>query len=347
MNFIDEAKIEVYSGKGGDGCIAFRRERYLPRGGPSGGDGGRGGSVILQADSALGTLLDLQYRKVYKAKNGQPGLGKDKYGVSAEDLVVRIPTGTLIYDTDSGELLADLAEHEAKLVAVRGGQGGRGNIHFKTSTHQAPRKAELGEPSEARNLRLELKLLADVGVVGFPNAGKSTLVSRLSKAKPKVADYPFTTLVPSLGVVAAGDMNSFVMADVPGLIEGAAEGHGLGHRFLKHVERCGLLVHLLSWQLGDEEGHEPLLQRYITLEREMRLFDEGLAEKPRLVALAKTDLPESRELLEPLREAFKQMDIELLSFSAVSNDGLKELVGAIWKMLQESRAKEETPKDDD
>lgn len=333
MNFVDEVQIDVKSGRGGDGCVSFRRERHRPRGGPDGGDGGRGGSVILEADSGLTTLLDLRYTRIYKARNGQPGLGSDRYGAAADDVIVRIPTGTLVYAADTNELLADLNHHKARLLVARGGQGGRGNIHFKSSTNQAPRKAEIGEAGEQRDLRLELKLLADVGVVGFPNTGKSTLVSRLSRARPKIADYPFTTLVPTLGVVSLGDDRSIVMADVPGLIEGAAEGHGLGHRFLRHVERCRLLIHLTTWMPGDPEGIEPLLDRLDMLDREMARYNPELAAKPKLVAISKIDLPDVAQCLEKLTAALKERGIEAMAFSAVSSQGLDELVHTIRRSI--------------
>jgi GTP-binding protein len=342
MNFVDEVEIEVTSGRGGDGCISFRRERYRPKGGPDGGDGGRGGSIILQADPGLTTLLDQRYTRSYKARNGQPGMGSDRYGAAAADVTVRIPVGTLVFDAESQELLADLDHQGAQVVVARGGQGGKGNIHFKSPTHQAPRKAEPGQDGEHRRLRLELKLLADVGVVGFPNTGKSTLVARMSRARPKIADYPFTTLAPTLGVVSLGEHNSFVMADVPGLIEGASQGHGLGHRFLRHVERCRLLIHLTTWMPGDPEGPEPLLERLDILEREMALYSPQLVEKPRLVAVSKLDLSEVRERLEPLRAALAARGVELLAFSAATSEGLDRLLGAIAQRLPPIESSQES-----
>jgi GTP-binding protein len=333
MKFVDEAEIDVRSGKGGDGCVSFRRERYVPRGGPDGGDGGRGGSVILRADRQLTTLLDHRYTRYYRAENGRPGMGKDRYGASGEDLVVLVPLGTLVYDRDSGELLADLDRHQAELVAARGGAGGRGNIQFKSPTHRAPTKAEPGRPGEERRLRLELKLLADVGVVGFPNAGKSTLVSRLSRAKPKIADYPFTTLVPTLGVVAAGDHDSFVIADVPGLIQGAHQGAGLGHRFLKHVERCRVLVHLITWEPGEQPDPDRLVERFDSLEREMELFDAELAGKPRVIAVSKTDLPEVRSLVDAVTRLLEPRGFPVLPVSSVSGEGLDRLVGELYRLI--------------
>ncbi len=339
MKFVDEVALEVHSGKGGDGCIAFRREKYRPMGGPSGGDGGRGGSVILRADPQLATLLDLRYMRIVRAKDGHPGEGSDRYGASADDVVLRVPAGTMVYDAATDALLGDLAAPGSELVAARGGQGGRGNIHFKSPTQQAPRKAEPGEPGETRRLRLELKLLADVGVIGYPNTGKSTLISRLSRARPKIADYPFTTLVPTLGVVPVGDQDGFVMADVPGLIEGAAQGAGLGHRFLRHVERCRVLVELTCLLPEDEPGPAPMLRKLEVLEAEMARYSPTLAAKPRVVAVSKLDLPDVRAALPALREALVESGrasdpAEVLAFSAVTGEGLPELVGAIHALLQ-------------
>jgi GTP-binding protein len=333
MKFVDEAEIDVRSGKGGDGCVSFRRERHIPRGGPDGGDGGRGGSVILRADEQLSTLLDHRYTRHYYAKNGRPGMGKDRYGAAGEDLVVLVPVGTLVYDRDANQLLSDLDRHQAELVAAQGGAGGRGNIHFKSPTQRAPTKAEPGLPGEERRLRLELKLLADVGVVGFPNAGKSTLVSRISRAKPKIADYPFTTLVPTLGVVAAGDHDSFVIADVPGLIEGAHQGAGLGHRFLKHVERCRVLVHLLTWEPGEEPDPQVLVKRFDSLEREMELFDPELAAKPRIIAVSKIDLAEVRSLLEAATGLLAPRGVPVIPVSSVTGEGLDRLVGELYQLI--------------
>jgi len=343
MNFVDEAIIEVRSGKGGDGCVSFRREKYVPRGGPNGGDGGRGGSVILRADPEMTTLLDHRYKRHYRAQNGQPGRGSDCNGASAKDLVVRVPPGTRVFDDVSGEVLGDLDEAGAELVVARGGRGGRGNMHFATSTCQAPRKAETGGPAEERRLRLELRLLAEVGVVGYPNAGKSTLVARLSRARPKIADYPFTTLVPTLGVVAFGDGRDFTIADVPGLIPGAHQGAGLGDRFLRHVERCRILLHLISWLPGDPVDAGHLLQRFDDIEREMRLFNPDLAQKPRLVALSKLDLAETRKLLPEARRLFRERGHRLLAFSAATGEGLDRLTQELSRRLVRLR-KSHSPK---
>jgi len=333
MKFVDEAEIEVQSGKGGDGCVSFRRERYRPKGGPDGGDGGRGGSVILVADSALNTLMDQRYTRHYRAKSGQPGMGNDCNGASADDLTIRVPVGTLVFDLETGELLGDLDRHQATLVVARGGKGGRGNLRFKSSTQQAPRKAETGEPAQKRRLKLELKLLADVGVVGFPNTGKSTLVSRLSRARPKVADYPFTTLVPTLGVVPLDEEQSFVMADVPGLIEGAHRGSGLGHRFLRHVERCRVLIHLTTWLDGEDPEPGKLIDRLDILHREMSLFDQNLAQKPRLLAISKLDLTEVRELVPRVQKLLSERNLEVIAFSAVTGEGLDGLRNQLRKYL--------------
>jgi GTPase len=333
MKFVDEVEIEVQSGKGGDGCVSFRRERYNPRGGPDGGDGGRGGSVILLADSQLTTLLDHRYTRLYKASNGQPGMGKDRYGAAGDDLVVRVPVGTLVFDSGDNRLLCDLDRAGGSFVIAKGGLGGRGNLHFKSSTNQAPRKAETGLPGENLHLRLELKLLADVGVVGFPNTGKSTLVSRLSRAKPKIADYPFTTLVPTLGMVALGEHRSFVMADVPGLIEGAHKGTGLGHRFLRHVERCKILIHLISWETGEEPDPSLLIERFDILEREMALFDRSLSKKIRLVGISKLDLAEVRALADSVVKTLGERGIPVVAISSVSGEGLERLLGALAEHL--------------
>ncbi len=333
MNFVDEVEIDVQSGRGGDGCVSFRRERFRPRGGPDGGDGGRGGSIILQADSGLSTLLDLRYTKVYRAKNGQPGLGSDKFGASADDIIVRVPVGTLVYDAESNDLLADLDTGDAKITVARGGNGGRGNLHFKSSVNRSPRKAEPGEPGERRRLRLELKLLADVGVVGYPNTGKSSLVARLSRARPKIADYPFTTLVPTLGVVALGEESSFVMADVPGLIEGAADGLGLGYRFLRHVERCKVLVHLTTWEPGDQEGTEAMIERLDILENEMKRYNPEMAAKPRIIGISKLDLPEVKDRAVQIAKILKDRGHEVVAFSSATGENLDGLLRAIGKRL--------------
>ncbi|NOZ87644.1 MAG: GTPase ObgE [Deltaproteobacteria bacterium] len=330
MRFIDEVEIEVIAGKGGDGCIAFRREKYVPRGGPSGGDGGRGGSVIFKADAARHTLLDLRYRKKYRAEKGQPGRGKDQNGRAGKDTVIPVPTGTIISDLETGDVLGDLLNPGQLLVVARGGRGGRGNMHFATSTLRAPRIAEPGRPGESRRLKLELKLLADVGVIGLPNAGKSTLISRISKARPKIADYPFTTLVPNLGVVKFKDHDSFVVADVPGLVEGSSTGAGLGHRFLKHIERCRVLLHLVEAPLS---GHDPVHDLSI-IEKEIGAYNPELIERPRLVAASKADLTWDRDALDVLKTAASQRNLPFLAFSAVTGQGLDHLLAKLWDLIK-------------
>ena len=334
MQFIDECTIDVRAGAGGDGKVAFRREPNVPRGGPAGGDGGNGGSVILVADEQLGTLLDLRYQKHYKAKNGEPGFDRDKYGASAADVIVRVPVGTVVHDVDTDEVLCDLSTAGQRFVAAQGGKGGRGNIHFATSTYQAPTKSEPGEPGQERRLRLELKLLADAGLVGYPNAGKSTFISAVSRARPKIADYPFTTLVPNLGVVGLPGGRSFVLADIPGLIEGASEGHGLGHRFLRHVERTRVLLHLI--EVSAEPGRDPL-HDYDVINRELERYSPELAKRPQIVALSKLDLTETREAYESWRQKFAARGITLHAVSAATGEGVKELLEALWPSLAGGR----------
>ncbi len=312
MRFVDQVVIEVEAGRGGPGCIAFRREAYVPNGGPNGGDGGRGGNVIFVADSNLSTLLDFRYRRKYKAAKGRPGEGNNRTGAGGDPSYVRVPTGTLVYDDDTEELLTDLVEENQEFVAALGGMGGRGNYRFRSSTHQAPRRADTGQDGEARRLRLELKLLADVGLVGFPNAGKSTLLSRVTSARPKIADYPFTTLVPNLGIVDLGDFTSCTMADIPGLIEGASEGKGLGHSFLRHVERTRVLVFLLD-VLDDPE------EKYRALVREIEAYAADLAKAPRIICLNKMDAW-------PVDEPVPTIDgHEVMQLSAVTGSGVDQL----------------------
>ncbi len=329
--FIDECTITVRAGRGGDGCAAFNRTKNDPRGGPAGGDGGNGGSIILVADNQLGTLLDLRYQREYRSPRGEDGQGRDRYGKGGEDVIVRVPTGTVIYDHESGALLCDLVEAGQQFVAAQGGLGGMGNIHFATATYQAPHKAEAGEPGQSRMLRLELKLLADVGLLGYPNVGKSTFISSVSRATPKLADYPYTTLVPHLGVVALPGARSFVIADIPGLIEGAAEGHGLGLRFLRHVERARILLHILD--ATELPGREPLAD-YEVLQRELRRFDPALAERQQVVALGKMDLPATREAYPALKVAFAARGIELFPISAAAHEGLTPVLEALWKVAK-------------
>jgi GTP-binding protein len=338
MQFIDECVIDVRAGNGGNGVARFRREPNVPRGGPSGGDGGNGGSVILVADAQLSTLLDLRYQKSYKAENGEPGAGRDKYGKAGNDTIVRVPVGTVVHEigpdgdeTDLGEPLVDLSTPGQRFVAAQGGGGGRGNIHFATSTYQAPTNAEPGGHGQSRNLRLTLKLLADAGLLGYPNVGKSTFISAVSRARPKVADYPFTTLVPNLGVVSLPGGRSFVLADIPGLIEGASEGHGLGHRFLRHVERSGVLIHLV--ELSQEPGRDPW-HDYEVINRELRQYSPELAQRPQIVALSKCDITETREAYEHWRAEFARRGVTLNAISAASNQGLRELLEAVYAVIR-------------
>ena len=305
MHFIDEAIIKIQAGKGGNGCIAFRREKYRPRGGPSGGNGGHGGSVILRADHNLSTLLDYRYKRHYKAPNGEHGRGKDQHGANGEDFIIKLPVGTVVYDEETGEQLCDLVKDGQTLIAAKGGNGGFGNMHYTTATRQAPDFAQPGLEGEYRELRFELKLLADVGVIGFPNVGKSTLISKLSKAKPKIADYPFTTLTPNLGVVAPPSRQSFVMADVPGLIPDAHKGTGLGIRFLRHVERTRVFLHML--ELAEDSTRDPI-QDYEALLKELELYDKdkgsSLFTTPTVVALNKVEDSDLQEICEEEYRAY-------------------------------------------
>ncbi len=331
MHFIDEATIHVKAGDGGNGCVAFRREAHVPRGGPSGGDGGDGGSVVLVADPQLTTLLDYKYRRHYKAERGQDGRNKDQYGKGGVELVLRVPVGTVVHDADSGERLFDLDAPAARFVAARGGKGGQGNIHFATAWNRAPRVATSGTLGEERALRLELKLLADVGLLGFPNVGKSTFIARVSRARPKIADYPFTTLVPNLGVVDLGDERQLVVADIPGLVEGAAEGAGLGHRFLRHVERTRVLLHILDASPLAGPDRDPVSD-FDTLNRELTLYAPELAKRPQVVALNKADITEVRDRVDELSRAFAERGVRLFTLSAVTGDGVREALEELWRV---------------
>jgi GTP-binding protein len=334
MKFVDEVRIRVEAGDGGRGCVAFRREKYEPRGGPSGGDGGDGGDVALLVDSGLGTLLDLSYPQRLRAGRGEHGRGKQQYGARGADLVLRVPPGTIVYDADTDERLADLRAAGERTVIARGGRGGRGNMHFATPTHRAPRHAEPGTEGEQRELRLELRILADAGLLGFPNAGKSTLIRAVSAARPRVADYPFTTLVPHLGVVRVGEEESFVLADVPGLIEGAHTGHGLGTRFLRHLSRTAVLVHLLD--VSGLEGRDPIVD-FDTINRELTLASPALAAKPQLVVASKVDLVETRDRLPAVRAALAARGITLHAVSGATGEGTRELVQAIAAAVRAAR----------
>ena len=333
--FVDEIDIFVKGGDGGAGCVSFRREKYVPRGGPDGGDGGDGGSVYLEADSGLTTLLDFHYQRHYHAERGQHGEGSNRSGASGNDLVLRVPIGTVVRDRDTGEVLGDLIERGQRLLAIRGARGGRGNARFASSTNQAPRRADLGRPGPERWLHLELKMLADVGVVGFPNAGKSTLVSRLSAAKPRIADYPFTTLAPTLGIVRADGDRSFIIADLPGLIPGAADGKGLGHQFLRHTERTRLLVHLLD---PDPNTGRDVGDDLDAVNVELAAYSPELAARPQIVVVNKADLlegatPETLAAVERVRRRCVDAGQTLLVVSAATGRGLTELVRAIAARL--------------
>jgi len=329
MHFVDEATIRVKAGAGGKGAIAFRREKFVPKGGPSGGDGGDGASIVLVVDEGLSTLLDFRYRHEFSAPAGANGANKDKYGRGGEDVVLRVPPGTQVFDDATGALIGDLRAHGERLVVAQGGKGGRGNIHFATSTDRAPRKAEPGTPGAERTIRLELKLLADVGLLGFPNVGKSSLIARISAARPKIADYPFTTLVPNLGTVALSGERAFVVADIPGLIEGAHAGAGLGDRFLRHLDRTRLLVHLLD---ASAPGRTPL-RDYEAMNKELALYDPELAARPQLVVVNKIDLPDVRKRFKQLAVPFKRRGIALAAISAATGEGTAELLESIWRAL--------------
>ena len=330
MKFIDEVKIHVASGAGGAGCVSFRREKFIPFGGPNGGDGGKGGDVIFTATAALSTLLELRVRPHLKAERGKHGMGKDKHGANGDDLKILVPVGTVIRDAESGEELADLTEDGSTVVLMKGGRGGQGNARFMTSTNRAPKFAQPGEPGEERWLRLELKLMADVGLLGFPSVGKSSLITKVSAARPKIADYPFTTLAPNLGVVPYKNYKTFVMADIPGLIEGAHEGAGLGHRFLKHVERTDILLHMLdlSWMPERDPVRE-----YQALNRELALFDPELAEKPQIIVFNKIDLPHVRERLPEVSAWFIDQGLRVFPVSAATGEGVPALLDEIARYL--------------
>ncbi|MBE3588338.1 MAG: GTPase ObgE [Thermoanaerobacteraceae bacterium] len=340
--FYDTAKIYVKGGDGGNGCVAFRREKYVPLGGPWGGDGGRGGNVVLKVDPGLRTLVDFHYHRHYKAERGQHGMGKNMHGRQGEDLVLRVPPGTLVRDAATGEVIADLVSPGQEAIVARGGRGGRGNARFVTAVNKAPRMAEKGEPGEERWLELELKLLADVGLVGFPNAGKSTLISRVSAARPKIADYPFTTLTPNLGVVRVDGDRSFVMADIPGLIAGAHGGAGLGHRFLRHTERTRLLVHVLD--MAGSEGRDPV-EDFAVINRELALYNPVLANRPMVVAANKMDLPGAVENLERLREALGDK-YEIFPLSALTGQGIKPFLYRLADLLTVLPPSEQTAGED-
>ena len=334
--FIDRARIRVRGGHGGNGVTAFRREKFVPRGGPSGGDGGRGGDVWLVADSSLNTLLHLRYNPEHTAERGRHGEGSNRSGREGADAEVRVPVGTQVLDTETGDFMVDLSEDGQRWLAAKGGRGGFGNAHFTSSTNRAPRYHQEGSAGEERELQLELKLLADVGLVGFPNAGKSTFISTVSAARPKVADYPFTTLEPHLGVVDLGDFKTFVVADIPGLIEGAHSGAGLGDRFLRHVERTRLLLHLVD--VSSQSGRDPVSD-YEVINRELAAYDPRLAERPQFVVATKLDALDEPERLESLRRRARADGREFFEISSVANRGVRELVRAIARKLEEADAR--------
>jgi GTPase len=336
MKFVDQAKIYVRSGNGGAGCMSFRREKYVPRGGPDGGDGGNGGHVILEASLTKDTLLRFHMNQHFRAENGRPGMGKNKHGASGENMVIRVPLGTTVFDESSGGMLYDLTLPGQRVIVAEGGRGGRGNARFVTPTNRAPRHTQPGEPGLELRLRLELKLLADVGLLGKPNVGKSTLISRLSAARPKIADYPFTTLIPCLGVVAVDADQSYVLADIPGLIEGAGQGAGLGHRFLKHVERCRILLHLLS--ASDVDPEFPL-KNYERINTELEVFDPVLIQKKQLVVVNKLDMPDAGEALACVRRALPEQDV--MGISALTGEGLPELKYKLYDMLRHMNEEEQ------
>lgn len=335
--FIDRVKIKIKAGDGGNGVTAFRREKFVPRGGPSGGDGGVGGDVWLEADEGLNTLLHLRYNPEHKAERGKHGEGSNRYGKDGEDAIVKVPVGTQVFDSETGELLFDFTEPGQRYLAAKGGKGGWGNAHFATPTRRAPKFHFTGRPGEERELQLELKLIADVGLVGFPNAGKSTLISVISAAKPKIADYPFTTLEPNLGVVDLGDFRTFVVADIPGLIEGASEGAGLGDRFLRHVERTKLILHLVD--VSSLSGRDPV-DDYEIINRELANYNEDLASRPQVVVATKIDALDEPERLENLRERAAGDGKPFFAISSVTNVGVKELVFAVSQQLDELKSAE-------
>jgi GTP-binding protein len=340
MKFFDEARIEIIAGDGGNGVATFRREKYIPRGGPNGGDGGHGGSVHAQADRNLNTLIDYRYTRVFRAERGENGGSRDCYGKGGEDIILKFPVGTIIRDADSGEQLADLDEDGKKVLLASGGRGGLGNLHFKSSINRAPRQHTLGREGERHNLRLELKVLADVGLLGLPNAGKSTFIRAVSKARPKVADYPFTTLAPNLGVVRTAESRSFVIADIPGLIEGAAEGAGLGHQFLRHLQRTHVLLHLVDLAPFDPEA-DPVRDAKAIVE-ELRKYDEELYRKPRWLVLNKLDLiPEAEraERIAAFLDAYGATETPHFEISALKGDGTQKLIFSIQDFLDSERAR--------
>ncbi|MDI6615628.1 MAG: GTPase ObgE [Syntrophaceae bacterium] len=336
MRFVDEAKIYIKSGDGGPGCVSFRREKFVPRGGPDGGDGGKGGDIVAVASRSHRTLLDMKFNQHHVARRGAPGEGSNRTGKSSEDVEIVVPVGTVIRDMETGELLADMIEDGQRAVLARGGIGGKGNARFKTATNQAPRYAQDGLPGEEKTVSLELKLIADVGIVGLPNVGKSTLIASVSAARPKIADYPFTTLKPNLGVVRLGDHQTFVVADIPGLIEGAHQGAGLGTKFLRHIERTSILLHIIDIS---KEPFTGAWNDFETINRELASFSPAVGEKPQIVAISKIDLTTTRERLDETAIFFRGKGIRIFPVSAATGEGIRELLQEIWKRLDDySRA---------
>jgi len=336
MNFIDTAKIKISSGKGGNGVVAWRREKYEPNGGPAGGDGGRGGTVYIEADENLGTLLDFKYRAIFKATDGEKGGNKNKTGKAGEDLLIKVPCGTIVKDASNGEIIADLVIHKQKILLAQGGRGGRGNQHFSTSSRQAPHYCEPGEPAIERELEFELKLIAEVGIIGVPSAGKSTLISVISAAKPKIAEYHFTTLVPNLGVVKKPNGDGFVIADIPGLIKGASEGAGLGHDFIRHVERTRLLVHVVD--ASGSNSFDPI-EAYETIQEELKAYNKILAKKKQMLVLNKTDLMQEDELKEVVNR-FKKKKLKPLLISAATKQNIDKLLNELFEFLEKNPKEE-------
>lgn len=331
--FIDKAKIMIISGAGGDGMVAFRREKYVPRGGPSGGDGGKGGSVYLKADSGLNTLINFRRKRKFAAEKGENGGAKEMYGKGGEDIIIDVPLGTMVYDNDTNELLADMVHQDQMVLIAKGGKGGRGNTHFATSAVRAPTYAEKGEPGESKEIRLELKVLADVGLIGFPSVGKSSLIRKVSGARPEVAAYHFTTLSPSLGVVNLDETRSFVMADIPGLIEGASQGVGLGHEFLRHVERSRVLIHVLD--IAGSEGRDPLSDFEI-INNELEIYSPALAQKKQIVAGNKIDLITNQTELEQIKQQIESKGYSFFPICTLTGEGIKPLLEKAWSILQET-----------
>ena len=341
MKFIDKAKIHVKAGNGGNGCVAWRREKFVPMGGPAGGNGGKGGDVILKADSNLQTLMDFKYKIHFKAKSGQHGSGSNKHGKSGEDLILRVPVGTVVKDAETGEVIADLTEDGQEVIVAKGGKGGKGNAAFKTSTNQAPDYAEEGEKGEEKWIELELKVLADVGIIGFPNAGKSTLISVLSNAKPKIADYPFTTLTPVLGVVEVDVGKTLVLADIPGLIEGASQGAGLGHEFLRHIERTKFLLHVID--ISDFREREPL-EAFEIINKEMAQYSPELLKKPQIVIGNKIDILSDKGEIERLKKVFEEKGITFIPVSIATKEGIEDLKNVLKTFYNEKKLFEKAEK---